>query len=206
MKSPFDKLIRRYPVLQQNRTALMIIINLVFIYISWKIFMLVVGQERILIEERVWPWFSQQWEYFNQWLRELYLEASAWLLTVLGNPGSITGEGRPYAVGGEGIGRVSLGNYCLGVQLFWFIGAIIALSKGIWWRKILFIASGIFIIFSFNVWRIVGLCYAIHHYPGKFNFNHDYVFNFAMYAIIFLMIWLWNKYFSGVPKEGEAPE
>jgi exosortase/archaeosortase family protein len=194
MASLIDKVIKKNPVLEQNRTAILIIINVLTIYLIWKLFILFVGEEKIPIELRMWPWFSFQWEVFNQYLRELYLVSTGWLLGVLGHAGTIYDN---YRVHGAGIGGVAVGNYCLGIQLFWFFSAIIVLSKGIWWRKLIYIPIGILLLFFFNVLRMVGLCYAVHYYPERIEFNHDYVFNMIMYAMVFLMLWLWNRYFSG---------
>jgi exosortase/archaeosortase family protein len=198
MKSPLNYFFKKYPLLEQNRTAILIIVNVLCIYGSWKLFMLLVGEERIPIDDRVWPWFAYHWEVFNQWLRELYLNSAAWVLDTIGYKATIHNNYRIY---GQGIGGVGVGNYCLGMQLFIFLSAIIALSKGIWWRKLVYIPIGIIIIFIFNVMRMVGLCFAVHYYPEKIDFNHDYVFNMFMYGLVFFMLWLWNKYFSGVVEQ-----
>lgn len=193
MISPINKIIKKYPILEENRTALLIIVNVLCIYAIWKIFILFVGEERFDIDDRYWPWFSYQWELFNQWLRELYLISTAWLLGVFGHSATIYSN---YRVHGAGIGGVAVGNYCLGIQLFWFFGALIVLSKGVWWRKMWYIPTGIVILFVFNVFRMLGLCYAVYYYPEKIDFNHDYIFNMIMYVIVFLMHWLWGKFFS----------
>ena len=86
---------------------------------------------------------------------------------------------------------VFIGTACNGFLLYVLFGCFILLSQGQWWKKILFVLTGIITIFILNVIRVIALLYALTIDPKLFEINHHYVFSFIVYGFIFLMWRYW---------------
>lgn len=80
------------------------------------------------------------------------------------------------------------------IQLCFFFAALICSYPGKWISKLWFPVVGVISINILNVIRIILIIYAAHHYPERIQFNHNYVFNIAIYIFTFFMWVLWvNK-------------
>lgn len=93
---------------------------------------------------------------------------------------------------------VWIGEPCNGIKLFGlftiFILAYPAQKKI---HKLWIIPLGILLIHFINVLRIIGLILVFKSYPDWIDFNHDYTFTIVVYAFIFVMWWVYIKYFGG---------
>ena len=171
----------------KNRQMILFLVRVVIIYIGWKILSWFLGEEKIPIDERFWPWLSAGWEQFNDWIRIFLLYTSKLVFDILGYPCLVLNN---YRLSVYNLAYVEIGNYCLGIQLWIFFAALICSYPGKWKKKLLYSAIGIVSINIINIIRIVTIIFAIHAYPEQMEFNHDYVFNVAVYIFTFLM-WIY---------------
>jgi exosortase/archaeosortase family protein len=171
----------------KNRQVILFLSRVAIIYIGWKMLSWFLGEEKIPIDERIWPWLSAGWEQFNDWVRIFLLFTSKLVFDILGYPSLILNN---YRLSVYHIAYVEIGNYCLGLQLWIFFAALICSYPGKWKKKLLYSTIGIISINLINVLRIVTLIFAIHAYPEQMKFNHDYVFNVAVYIFTFMM-WIY---------------
>jgi exosortase/archaeosortase family protein len=171
-------------ILKQNREVLLFLLKLLIIYLFWKVLSWFAGEERIPLEERIWPAFSVAWEQLNDWVRIMLLHVSAFTLKIVGYDALVRDH---YVVYIQGYRGVAVGNYCLGLQL-WLVFAALVLSypRTRWLFKLLFAIAGILIINLLNVFRFVGLNIMTIHAPDHLEFNHDYVFNILVYIFTFV--------------------
>ena len=84
---------------------------------------------------------------------------------------------------------------CVGRMVFLtFLAYIIATPASVR-RKIIFSSVGCGIIVLLNILRVSMLVAVGHHCPEYFNFTHEYLFKYSLYAGVFLMWVVWtNKY------------
>jgi exosortase/archaeosortase family protein len=93
----------------------------------------------------------------------------------------------------QGFG-VHVGYDCIGygVMIFWI--AFIAANKGSFRRKIKWTGGGLLVIWLVNVLRIALMVIAVnHHWPSVLNMDNHTWFNIAAYAVIFIMIYFFNR-------------
>lgn len=168
----------------KNWQMILFLTRVIIIYFAWKILSWFLGEEKIPIEDRIWPWLSAGWEQFNDWIRIFLLYSSKLVFDLLGYSNEVLFQ---YRLSVHQLAYVEVGNYCLGIQLWVFFAALICSYPGKWTRKLWFSLIGILIINLLNILRIVTIVFAVHAYPRQMQFNHDYVFNVAVYIFTFLM-------------------
>ncbi|MEI6766922.1 MAG: exosortase/archaeosortase family protein [Bacteroidota bacterium] len=177
-----------------NKTVVFYILKLAIAFILWKLFLWFAGQESIAINNRHWPWFSAHWELFNDWIRIFLLKATSLTLKLFGFSNQIYND---YTVKIDGTCGVSVGNYCIGLQL-WFIMAILVLFYPFAKLKVRLTvaAAGIIIINILNILRLTTLnILTVYISPKWLNFNHDFIFNIIVYICIFLLyLWFIRRY------------
>jgi len=171
----------------KNRQMILFLTRVIAIYFAWKILSWFLGEEKIPIDERIWPWISSGWEQFNDWIRLFLLYSSKFVFDILGYTNRIIGD---YRLSVNELAYVEVGNYCLGIQLWIFYAALICSYPGRWKNKLIYSAIGIVAINIINIIRIVTIVFAVHAYPKQMQFNHDYVFNVVVYIFTFLM-WMY---------------
>ena len=75
-----------------------------------------------------------------------------------------------------------------------FISFVFAFT-GKFKQTILFVITGSFIIYVFNIFRIALLCMAIFHYKHYRDLLHGVIFPLFIYGIVFILWVIWvNKY------------
>jgi exosortase/archaeosortase family protein len=171
----------------RNRQMIFFIMRVSIIFIAWKFISWFLGEERIPINDRIWPWLSTGWEHFNDWVRIFLLYSSKFVFDILGYSNQVISN---YKLLVPDLAYVEIGNYCLGIQLWIFFIALICSYPGKWKQKLLYSALGVVAINILNIIRIVTIIFAVHAYPKQMQFNHDYVFNVIVYVFVFLM-WIW---------------
>lgn len=174
-------------LVESNRQVILFLVRVLIIYFSWKILTWFLGEEKIPIDDRIWPWLSAVWEQFNDGIRLVLLYSSKLFFDLFGYTNRIIDD---YRLSVNGLSYVEIGNYCLGIQLWVFFAALISSYPGNWKKKILYSIIGIISINVFNVIRIIAIVFAVHAYPKQMQFNHDYVFNVAIY-IFTLIMWIY---------------
>ncbi|MDB5223210.1 MAG: hypothetical protein JWN83_1877 [Chitinophagaceae bacterium] len=90
-------------------------------------------------------------------------------------------------------GAISIGYDCLGygISSFW-ISFVIA-NNGRWKKKMKWILSGLFILWSINILRLSLLLIAIQNKWVIPFFDHHTWFNIAAYILIFVLIYFYDK-------------
>jgi exosortase/archaeosortase family protein len=99
--------------------------------------------------------------------------------------------------------RSILGIYqaCNGLELMVLYAGFILCFTGPWFRKFMYIITGIFALYIANVVRCGLLGWIGIEYPRHFDFAHKYFFNLVIYAIAFV---LWIYYVKGLSNSDEA--
>lgn len=103
----------------------------------------------------------------------------------------------------DGTCGVGVGNYCIGLQL-WFIMAILVLfyPNARWRVRIMFAALGIAVINILNVIRLATIAICTKYMSAeRLQFNHDFIFNVVVYIFIFLLYLWFVRRFGNYSKE-----
>jgi len=159
--------------------------KLLAIWLSWKLFSWVIGEERIPLEERYFPALSAPWETLNDWLRALLLHSSNGILHLFGYETDLF---RNYVLRVHGYGGIALGNYCLGFQLMYYFSMLMLISKLSPAKKGIAIIAGVFLIQGLNIFRITALVLIDVHAHRFMFLSHDYLFN-ALVAVVLLLFY-----------------
>lgn len=146
----------------------------VALYLLW-----VVGYEHFLAPD----------ERLDMFLTQNLAQVSAALLRGLGY--AVTASNTPTPI-------LSLGaqpllfvwHPCNGLVLYALFGGFVLAFPGPVRTKAWFIPLGIFLIYSLNVLRVVGLSLNAHYSQQTVDFNHHYTFTFLVYLGIFAL-WMW---------------
>ncbi len=151
-----------------------------------------------------WYFIYSLWIHPNEtadlFIIDLTINASKFILELF-NYRVFTGVER--VIGVDGTGGLWIGDNCNGISLFalftWFI---VAYPFGKWWKKLIFIISGIALIEILNIIRIVALAILDTKSRAWTEFNHTYTFTIIIYACIFMMWMFWtNKIISNKKRE-----
>ncbi len=180
---------------KENRTIILFLLRVAIIYFAWKLLSFVLGEEKIPIDERMWPWLSQHWENFNDFVRIILINSTQFYFDLVGLHSEIINNNQLWV---HGYVILGVGNYCLAIQLWLFFAALIFSYQGKIINKIWFTIVGIILINVINVLRMIAVTYAAHYYYDYMQFNHDYVFNVIIYIFTFLMWVLWINRFSNI--------
>jgi exosortase/archaeosortase family protein len=168
--------------------------KVVFLFLFIKIFFHVMGEEKVHLQDRMFPAISAIWEQFNNGLRFILLHTTSCIFILLGYQTNFIDN---YTVLVNGLSGVSIGNYCLGIQLWLYFSAlIIAYPGGKWKKKLVFIFVGILCINLLNISRFIGLIYVAAYKPNIVDLAHEYIFNYIIYAFSIFMLYLWIKRFN----------
>jgi exosortase/archaeosortase family protein len=92
--------------------------------------------------------------------------------------------------------HVLVGTGCNGVELYALFAGFVLIFEGSWKHKLWFIPVGVFVLFFFNVFRIIALAITGLYSAELLDFNHKYTFTIIMYILTFIGWMLWVKYFS----------
>ncbi|MCI5057105.1 MAG: exosortase family protein XrtF [Flavobacteriales bacterium] len=101
-------------------------------------------------------------------------------------------------IGIDGTHGLWVGDPCNGLSLIALYAGFIISFPGNWKVKLAFIPSGILLIHILNIFRIVGLCLVTLYYPDWLDFNHTYTFKILIYAVIFLLWYIFATRFTPI--------
>lgn len=102
----------------------------------------------------------------------------------------------------EGSSGVAVGAPCDGMMLFGVFLAFMIAFPGRLLHKLWYIPVGLLAIHYINILRVVALTIIVHKNPDWLAFNHDYTFTVLVYGFVFLLWYIWVKYFG--PKKPGA--
>ena len=171
---------------QANRSNYWSMLWFVFIWLSWKAWIWLIGVESEPINNRKIPALSSIWEAFNDQFRLLLLHATELAVQGLGFSTIQHGE----SIWIAGYRGVSVGNYCLGVQLMFYHAALMFISPISWNKRLLYAFVGALCIQLLNVLRISGLLLISVYKPSLLILSHDYLF---MIPIVALTLWFYYR-------------
>jgi len=127
----------------------------------------------------------------DHWLINTIINTAEGGLQLLGYELLPTNSMYQYHMGIAGTIGIVIGNPCDGLSLFILYTAFIAVFKGKWWLKSIFIGVGILLIHFLNVIRVIALAMVVKYYPETLDFHHSYTFTLFVYLFIFLL-WVWR--------------
>lgn len=162
--------------------------KLALIYLSWKVWIFgIVGKEEWDKNTMPWPWLGVQWERFNDWVRIGLLESSNWALGVFGFESGVRNNYICYI---DGYGGVSVGNYCLGMQLIYYYIGLLIISPISFRLKLVAVPVALLINHALNTARITALNIMTVHLPEYVDVSHHYLFNALVFGclVLFLML------------------
>lgn len=93
------------------------------------------------------------------------------------------------------VARIVEGCNAISVMLL-FIAFVFAFSSK-WVKTILYILAGCLIIHLLNIFRIAFLAMALYDFPQYEHLLHGVVFPVFIYAVVFVLWFLWIQKFSG---------
>lgn len=100
---------------------------------------------------------------------------------------------------GEGVRMVYS---CIGYGVMSFWAAFVIANRGSWKGKILWIAGGLAALWIINALRMALLLLAAKkHWPIPFGWDHHTWFNIAAYALIFVLIYFYDR--AQIKKENQ---
>lgn len=139
-------------------------------------------------------------DYFNFIgpLRTSLLLASHWILSIFGFQTFLSNEFTLSIQGGAGVRMVYS---CIGYGVMSFWGAFVFANKGGWQKKLKWILGGWAALWFINVVRVSLLLLATDkNWSIPFGWDHHTWFNIAAYALIFGMIYFYDRAFRGTEK------
>jgi len=89
---------------------------------------------------------------------------------------------------------ISIDTACNGLPMLYLFSAFVLIYPGTWKRKAIFIPAGLLIIHLLNVVRIISLSYISIYSPDYFYFNHKYLFQIIVYALVITLWFFWVLY------------
>ena len=184
-------------ILKNYKEVILYVLKVFLLYLVTKLFFFTMGIEGLAIEKRVFPQVSIVWEAMNDFLRIVMLKGTYMVLLILGHKSEIINN---YSIRTSGMGEVIIGNYCIGIQLWFYFAALIIPYEGSWRKKVPFILFGIICINIINIFRFTRLMYISHYNPALLNYAHEYVFNKIIYAFAVFMLYLWITRYSSTKK------
>ena len=91
---------------------------------------------------------------------------------------------------------VFVGKGCSAIEVFILFFSFIVVYSGKLKNKLIFIFGGFWLIFFINVIRVSALGYIALYYPAYLDINHKYYFTAIVYSIVFLLWYIWVKFYS----------
>ncbi len=96
-----------------------------------------------------------------------------------------------------GSGGVVIGAPCDGIVLLALFTVFMISYAGPLKHKVWYLPMGLLVIHWLNIGRVVALSIIVATSREWFTFNHDYTFTLLVYAVVFLLWYIWIIKFSG---------
>jgi exosortase/archaeosortase family protein len=127
---------------------------------------------------------------YVSWLRSSLTHGTKLVVAAFGYPADFLSQTVLQVKGGRGI---NVGYDCLGYGVISFWIAFVFANTGSWKRKLIWILSGVVLLWLINVLRISLVLIGINkHWKFPFGWDHHTWFNIVAYVSIFAMIWLYD--------------
>lgn len=132
----------------------------------------------------------------DNWLTLRVVNTTVYFLNIVG----YNADAKGIMVQIDGIDTVFVYHACNGMVLMALFAGFILAFPGPFLKKIIFIPTGITVIYIINILRVFALALNAHHFHHTLTFNHKYTFTIIVYAAIFVLWMLWVKRYSGLNK------
>ncbi len=173
-----------------NKKPLFFLLKLIAIYLSWKLFSLIMGDQHEPFSQRHIPFISFYWETLNQGVRTLDIYSAEFILNLFGYE---TQNWNYYYFSIQGKGSLRVGNYCLGFQLWYYFFGLILISHIQFWPKIISALLTFLVVQILNILRLFGMALMTEYAPDYLHLTHDYVFNISVLICLFYIYTVLNK-------------
>lgn len=90
---------------------------------------------------------------------------------------------------------------CTGIKQAYIFFCIIACYRGAWKHKLWYIPAGLFVVYLFNLFRIILITAIIDKHPESFDLWHEHIMKYAFYGLIFVLWVIWNELFAESSKK-----
>jgi exosortase/archaeosortase family protein len=134
------------------------------------------------------------------WIKVSLIQATAFILSFF----QISTHPEPgFMLRVDGGKAVIIAMSCVGYGVYSFWIAFVVANKGKLLKKILWVIFGVLALWFINVIRITLFLVAINKgWPMPLGIDHHTWFNIFAYALIFLMIWRYDRSFKKLKVEG----
>lgn len=163
-----------------ERKLVFFILKLFLIWLSWKVVIFILGREETPLNERLFPALSAYWESWNYHMVRVIIEPSWWILKTMGYP-AYEQQRSLWIANTNGI---TIGNYCIGIQLIYYYAILVIISPMIPLRKAIGVSGGIVITFFLNIIRATSLCLVSLNFPQYIKYAHDHIFNVVVFGTL----------------------
>lgn len=136
---------------------------------------------------RYFSFIDPLYEGITAWLTDTLLHAAQFFLKI-GGEDSLIYKKSLQQIGGNGI---YLDRGCLGRNLMGLFAGFLVAFPGRIDTKLWFIPMGLGLVFLINILRIVALYLTNKYYPQYMDINHHTVFKYSVYALTFLLWYIW---------------
>jgi exosortase/archaeosortase family protein len=163
--------------------AQMFVIKLLLIYGTWKclFYFFTHGPQAV----------TAAWWHFNEAYGTFLADLVSPILNVIGQP---TTHYDIYILFTGSTKWLGVAGHCLAIPAMVVFAATIIAFPHHWKKKLWFVPLGLLAIFLINLTRLVLLCLIYFHYPESVYYvYHTYVYVFATYGLIMLMIIAWVR-------------
>lgn len=138
--------------------------------------------------------FVEKYLDFVSWIKLSLIHATGFILSLVGIPTQTEPGFIIRFAGGNG---VHIARDCVGYGVYSFWIAFVVANRGSLSKKSLWIIGGLFGLWFINVVRITLYLTSLNRgWPMPFGIDHHTWFNIFAYALIFLMIWIYDRSFS----------
>lgn len=173
---------------ERLRPLLVFLVKLIIIFVGWRLFSILIGQQSEPNDQLAWPWLTEQWRAFNDRFMYVLTALSRQVILLLGYD-LVTVDYNFIKI--QGYSGVVVGHYCLALELMvLYIALIVSYPQRVW-KKIRYVAVGLLAIQAINILRIVGLLLLTVYAPDYVDFNHHFTFRVVVFAFI---LWMYFRY------------
>lgn len=148
------------------------------------------------------PFVDKYLDYVSG-LKNTLLYGTQFTLSIFQIPTEILPNFAIKIVDGKG---VIVAQSCVGFGVYSFWIAFVAANKGVFWRKVKWIALGLLSLWLINVIRITLFLLAVNKgWPMPLGLDHHTWFNIFAYLLIFILIWWYDKRSKSLEKNLSTP-
>jgi exosortase/archaeosortase family protein len=168
---------------KSNRSFRLFFIKAISFYAVWYIFR---------------AFYLSPFTHFDAWFIERLVKANAWILNEVNGYAVYLVSTEPHgyldAIFAQDAGGIKVGLECDGIGVISTFMLFILAFPGK--NKLLFAFTGGLTIHLLNLLRVWVLTLLQIHYPSALDFNHKYTFNILIYSSIFVLWYVYAKYFK----------